>query len=64
MSRVTNAEDLLQKITDLEGIDDNKALTLVNDYMKSSKKKTWSKSMDELMKKFIEIIIDQKVVII
>ena len=59
MSRVTNAEDLLQKITDLEGIDDNKALTLVNDYMKSSKKKTWSKSMDELMKKFIEIIIDQ-----
>ena len=59
MSRVTNAEDLLQKITDLEGIDDNKALSLVNDYMKSSKKKTWSKSMDELMKKFIEIIIDQ-----
>ena len=59
MSRVTNAEDLLQKITDLEGIDDNKALTLVNDYMKSSKKKTWSKSMDELMKKFIDIIIDQ-----
>ena len=43
MSRVTNAEDLLQKITDLEGIDDNKALTLVNDYMKSYKKKTWSK---------------------
>ena len=59
MSHITNIEDLLSRITELEGIDDEKALNLVNDYMKSSKKKIWSKSMGELMKKYIEIIIDQ-----
>ena len=51
MSRITSIEDLLVKITDLEGIDDEKALSMVNDFLKSSKKKTWSKSMGELMKK-------------
>ena len=59
MSHLTSIEDLSSKITELEGIDDEKALTLVNDFMKNSKKKTWSKSMDELMKKYIDIIIDQ-----
>ena len=59
MSRITSIEDLLVKITDLEGIDDEKALSMVNDFLKSSKKKTWSKSMGELMKKYIEIIIYQ-----
>ena len=59
MSRITSIEDLLVKITDLEGIDDEKALNMVNDFMKNSKKKTWSKSMAELMKKYIEIIIYQ-----
>ena len=59
MSHLTSIEDLLSKINELEGIDDEKALTLVNDFMKNSKKKTWSKSMDELMKKYIDIIIEQ-----
>ena len=59
MSRITSIEDLLLKITDLEGIDDEKALNMVNEFMKSTKKKVWSKSMGELMKKYLEIIISQ-----
>ena len=59
MSRITSIEDLLLKVTDLEGVDDEKALSMVNEYLKSPKKKTWSKSMGELMKKYIEIIIYQ-----
>ena len=58
MSRITSIEDLLFKISELEGIDDEKALNMVNEFMKSSKKKTWSKAMGELMKKYIEIIIE------
>ena len=57
MNRASSIEDLLFKISELEGVDDEQALKMVNDFMKSSKKKTWSKSMDELMKKYIEIII-------
>ena len=57
MSRATSIEDLILKISEMEGVDDEQALKMVNDFIKSSKKKIWSKSMDELMKKYIEIII-------
>ena len=59
MSRITSIEDLLLQVTELEGVDDEKAINMVNDYLKSPKKKTWSKSMGELMKKYVEIIIYQ-----
>ena len=39
MSRITSIEDLLVTITDLEGIDDEKALNMVNEYLKSPKKR-------------------------
>ena len=59
MSRIASIEDLLLQVTELEGVDDEKAINMVNDYLKSPKKKTWSKSMGELMKKYVEIIIYQ-----
>ena len=59
MNRGIAPEDLYSKLVELEDNDDEKAILLVQEFIKGTKKRTWSKSMNELMKKSIEIIISQ-----
>ena len=59
MNRGIAPEDLYSKLVELEDNDDEKAILLVQEFIKGTKKRTWSKSMNELMKKSIEIIIAQ-----
>ena len=59
MNRGISPEDLLSKLVELEDNDDSKAISLVQEFIKNTKKRSWSKAMNELMKKAIEIIISQ-----
>ena len=59
MNRGISPEDLYSKLLELEDNDDELAITLVQEFIKGTKKRSWSKSMNELMKKAIEIIISQ-----
>ena len=59
MNRGIAPEDIYSKLIELEGNDEEKAISLVQEFIKGTKKRSWSKSMTELMKKAIEIIINQ-----
>ena len=59
MNRGISPEDLYSKLFELEDNDDLKAISLVQEFIKNTKKRSWSKAMNELMKKAIEIIISQ-----
>ena len=59
MNRGISPEDLYSKLVELEDNDDLKAISLVQEFIKGTKKRSWSKAMNELMKKAIEIIIAQ-----
>ena len=59
MNRGISPEDLYSKLVELEDNDDEKAISLVQEFIKGTKKRSWSKAMNELMKKAIEIIISQ-----
>ena len=59
MNRGISPEDLYSKLVELEDNDDEKAISLVQEFIKGTKKRSWSKAMNELMKKAIEIIIAQ-----
>ena len=56
MNRGIAPEDIYSKLIELEGNDEEKAISLVQEFIKGTKKRSWSKSMTELMKKAIEII--------
>ena len=59
MNRGISPEDLYSKLLELEDNDDEKAILLAQEFIKGTKKRSWSKAMNELMKKAIEIIISQ-----
>ena len=59
MNRGISPEDLYSKLVELEDNDDEKAISLVQEFIKGTKKRSWSKAMNELMVKAIEIIISQ-----
>ena len=59
MNRGISPEDLYNKLIELEGNDEEKAILLIQEFIKGTKKRSWSKAMNELIKKAIEIIISQ-----
>ena len=59
MSRGLSPEELNAKLNQLEGSDDEKAILLIQEFIKTTKKRAWSNSMNSLIKKCLEIIIDQ-----
>ena len=63
MNRGISPEDLYTKLVELEANDDLKAISMVQEFIKNTKKRSWSKAMNELMKKAIEIIISQNKII-
>ena len=59
MNRGISPEDLYSKLVELEANDEELAITLIQEFIKGTKKRTWSKAMNDLVKKAIEIIISQ-----
>ena len=60
MNQINTPEVILSKVNELlKKKDDESALIIINDFLSNNKKKIWSKSMEELIIKFVELAINQ-----
>ena len=60
MNQMNTPEAILAKVNDfIKTNDKENALIVINDFLNNNKKKTWSSSMETLIKKFIELSVSQ-----